>query len=212
MTLKEKAKTIDDILTKEYPDAKCSLAFNKDYELLVATRLSAQCTDERVNVVTPVLFERYKTLDELADAEIGDIENIVRSCGFYHDKAKSIKEMCTMLLNEYKGKVPDSIEELIKLPGVGRKTANLIVGEIYGKPAVVVDTHCIRLSNRLGLCDTEEPVKIEFILRNLLPPEKTFNLCHCFVYHGRKVCIARNPKCTDCVLNELCNYYNKKTS
>lgn len=208
MTKKQRALEINELLKNEYADAKCTLNYRTDYELLIATRLSAQCTDERVNMITSVLFERYKSLDEFAKANINELERIIKSCGFYHEKAKNIKDMCNMLINDYNGILPDTIDELVKLPGVGRKTANLIVGEIFNKPAVVVDTHCIRLSNRLGLCDTKDPAKIEVIIKKLLPYTETMNFCHCLVYHGRKVCTARKPKCGECILQNLCKYYS----
>ena len=199
---------IDDIilrLEEAYPDDICALKYIKDYELLFAVRLSAQCTDERVNKVTPALYERYPTLEAFAEAETGDVEELIHSCGFFRSKAGDIVRCARMLIDEYGGRVPDSMEELLKLPGVGRKTANLILGDIFGKPAVVVDTHCIRLSNRIGLVDgLKDPVKIERELREKLPPEKSNNFCHRLVLHGRAVCTARKPDCRACVISDLC--------
>lgn len=212
MKLKEKALRSVECLKEDYPDALCSLDSRNPIQLIIATRLSAQCTDARVNLITPVLFERYPDLDALCSAKVEDVEEIIRSCGFYHTKAKDIVNMSNMLRDEYDGKVPDTIEELTKLPGVGRKTANLIVGDVYGKPAVVADTHCIRISNRLGLCNTKDPYKVELKLRELLPPEESNNFCHRLVLHGRAVCDAKKPKCEHCSMRDFCKYAkdNKK--
>lgn len=206
MRKREKAILSVECLKKDYPNALCSLISSNPLELLIATRLSAQCTDARVNLVTPVLFERYPDLDALCAARVEDIENIIRSCGFFHTKAKDIKNMSLMIRDEYGGKVPDTLEELIKLPGVGRKTANLICGDVYGKPAVVADTHCIRIANRLGLCDTKDPYKVELQLKKLLPPEESNDWCHRLVLHGRAVCDARKPKCDGCSMADFCTY------
>jgi endonuclease-3 len=195
---------IIELLERDYPLAECSLDYEKAYELLFATRLAAQCTDERVNKVTPGLYSKYPTLKSIAEANIEDIENIVHSCGFYHSKARDIVLAANMLLSEFKGIVPDNMDDLLKLPGVGRKTANIILGDIYHKPAVVVDTHCIRLSNRLGLANSKDPEKIEYALQKILPPEKSSDFCHRLVYHGRAVCTARSPKCAVCSLFEHC--------
>lgn len=195
------------LLKKDYPDAECSLNYGKDYELLFAARLAAQCTDERVNKITPALFKAYPTLQSIADADIPDVENYIHSCGFYHAKAKDIVRAAGMLLSDFGGRVPDTMENLLKLPGVGRKTANLILGDVYHQPAVVVDTHCIRLSNRLGLVQTEDPVKIEKALRKLLPPDQSSDFCHRLVLHGRAVCTARKPSCDVCGVREYCDYY-----
>ena len=191
-------------LKSEYPDAICSLVAEKPYELLFATRLSAQCTDARVNLITPALFGRYKTLEEYASADLNEMEDIVRPCGFFHTKAKDIIDMSKVLLEKFNGIVPNTIEELITLPGVGRKTANLICGDVYGKPAVVADTHLIRLSNRLGLVNTKYPDKVENELKKILPPEESNDFCHRCVLHGRAVCTARKAKCDDCVMNDFC--------
>ncbi len=204
MTKKERAKSCIDALKKEYPDAICSLNYEKPFELLVAVRLSAQCTDARVNMIVPSLFEKYKTLDDYANANLEDVENIIRSCGFFHTKAKDIIAMATMVRDDFGGVVPDNIDDLIALPGVGRKTANLICGDVYGKPAVVTDTHLIRISNRIGLVDTKNTVKIEKELKAILPPEESNEFCHRIVLHGRAVCTARKAKCEQCCLENFC--------
>ena len=194
-----------------YPDGICSLQYQKDYELLFATRLSAQCTDERVNQVTPALFARFPTLEALAEAEPADVEPHIHSCGFFRAKAKDIVFASRMLLEQFHGKVPGTMEELLSLPGVGRKTANLILGDVHHTPGVVVaDTHCIRISGLLGLTDgTKDPAKVEQQLRAILPPEESNDFCHRLVLHGRAVCIARRPQCQDCVLRPWCDYFMK---
>ena len=204
MDKKECAAKAVELLKKEYPDAVCSLEYQKPHELLIATRLAAQCTDARVNMVTPVLFGKYPTLQALAEADEQDISDIVRSCGFYKTKSRDISQTCKILVRDYDGVVPDTVEELIKLPGIGRKTANLVVGDVYGKPAVVCDTHCIRITNLLGLTDTKDPAKCETELRAILDPAESNNFCHRLVLHGRAVCIARRPQCEKCVLREIC--------
>lgn len=191
-------------LKEYYPDAQCSLTYQKPYELLIAVRLSAQCTDARVNLVTPTLFAKYPTLSSFAEADVEDVCAIIRSCGFYNAKGRDIVGMCRMIRDEFSGELPDTIEQLTRLPGVGRKTANLIVGDVYGKPAVVVDTHCIRINGRLGFCSGKDPVKIETVLRQILPPEESSDYCHRIVQYGRDICTARSPKCADCVLGDLC--------
>ena len=192
------------LLEIDYPGAVCSLDYGKDYELLFSVRLAAQCTDERVNKITPALFHTYSSLEAFANAEPEEIEPYIHSCGFFRTKSKDIVDMARMILAQYGGALPDTMEELLKLPGVGRKTANLILGDVFKKPAVVVDTHCIRLSNRIGLVDTKDPVKIETALRRILPPEKSSDFCHRLVLHGRAVCPARNPKCEICSIAEYC--------
>ena len=209
MTKKEIALFAVEQLKKDYPEAICSLDAGNPFELLIATRLSAQCTDARVNLVTPELFAKYPTLEDYASAKIEDVEAIVRPCGFYHMKARDIIGMAQMLIDEYDGTVPDTIEELTRLPGVGRKTANLIAGDVYGKPAVVADTHLIRISNRLGLVSTKDPLKVEMELKKLLPPEESNNFCHRCVLHGRAVCDARKPKCEICSLKKICKFANE---
>lgn len=174
------------------------------FELLVATRLSAQCTDARVNLVTPALFSKYRTLDDYCNADVKDIENIIHSCGFYHGKARDIIEMARGVRDRFGGTVPDNIEDLTSLQGVGRKTANLIVGDVYGKPAVVADTHLIRISNRMGLCDTKDPKKVEAELKKILPPEESNEFCHRCVLHGRDTCTARKASCETCICSEYC--------
>lgn len=209
MRTQEQVNEIIRLLEREYP-AECALKYDKDYELLFAVRLSAQCTDKRVNEVTPALFERYPTLQSFAEADVHDVERYIHSCGFFRAKAHDIVESAKMLLRDFGGRVPDNMEDLLKLPGVGRKTANLVLGDIYSAPgAVVVDTHCIRISNRLGLVDNvKDPVKIEKALREMLPPEKSSDFCHRIVLHGRAVCTARAPKCDDCCLKAVCRTYS----
>ncbi|MBO7739180.1 MAG: endonuclease III [Oscillospiraceae bacterium] len=202
--MKETALKIVELLEQEYPEALCSLEYEKDYELLFATRLAAQCTDERVNKVTPTLYSRYPSLEALAEARLEDVEEIIRSCGFFHTKARDIIAASQMLLVDFGGVVPDNMEDLLKLPGVGRKTANIILGDIYRKPAVVTDTHCIRLANRMGLAVGKEPYKVEVQLAELIPPEKQSDFCHRLVLHGRAVCSARKPTCDICVLHDVC--------
>ena len=208
MRTAEQAAEIIRCLENEYPDALCSLEYDKDYELLFSVRLAAQCTDERVNMITPALFERFPTLESFAEADVEEVEKYVKSCGFYHTKARDIVNCAKILLTQYGGKVPGTMEELLKLPGVGRKTANLILGDVYNAPgAVVVDTHCIRLSNRMGLVDNEkDPVKIESALRGILPPEKSNDFTHRLVLHGRAVCTARKPYCERCCVRHVCQF------
>lgn len=206
MDKKERALAAVAALKALYPDALCSLDFESPFQLLVATRLSAQCTDARVNLVTPVLFGKYPDAAAMAQADVGDVESIIHACGFFRQKAKDIVATAGILVSEYGGAVPDTIEVLTTLPGVGRKTANLIVGDVYGKPAVVADTHLIRISNRLGLVETKDPYKVELQLRELLPPEESNNYCHRNVLHGRAVCDARKPRCEICTLSGFCRY------
>ena len=203
--MKEKAKAIIEILKQQYPDALCALQYEKDYELMIAVRLSAQCTDARVNLVTPALFAAYPTLEALANADITDIERYIHSCGFYRQKAKDIVLACQMLIEQYDGKVPGTMEELLRLPGVGRKTANLLLGDLYGAPgSVVCDTHCIRICGRLDLSKGKEPEKVERQLRAILPPEESSDFCHRIVLFGRDICTARKPDCARCPLAPLC--------
>ncbi len=204
MTKKQRAILLVEGLKKEYPDAICSLTADNPFELLVATRLSAQCTDARVNLVTPALFAKYKTLDDYVNADVKDIEDIIHSCGFYHGKARDIIEMARGVRDRFNGIVPDNIEDLTSLQGVGRKTANLIVGDVYGKPAVVADTHLIRLTNRMGLVETKDPKKVELELKKILPPEESNDFCHRAVLHGRAVCTARKADCENCAVNDVC--------
>ena len=210
-------KTIEEIwsivngLKELYPDGVCSLDYRKDYELLFSVRLAAQCTDERVNKVTPALYARFPTLEALAEADIAEVERYIHSTGFFRAKAKDIVLASQMLLRDYGGRVPDTMEELLKLPGVGRKTANLILGDVYHTPGVVVaDTHCIRISGLLGLTDgTKDPAKVEEQLRKILPPEESNDFCHRLVLHGRAVCLARRPQCQSCVLRPWCDHFAK---
>ena len=209
MLMKEKVNAIIDILKTRYPDALCALHYEKDYELMIAVRLSAQCTDARVNLVTPALFAAYPTLEAMAAADIADVENFVRSCGFYRHKARDIVLGCQMLLNNFGGKVPGTMEELLKIPGIGRKTANLLLGDIHKTPgAIVCDTHCIRISGRLGLSKGKDPEKVERQLRTILPPEESNDFCHRIVLFGREVCTARKPKCEECPLAVHCQEVN----
>ena len=206
MTDKEKAVCAVDALKKEYPDAICSLVYTDPLQLLIATRLAAQCTDARVNIVTPRLFDTYKNVYEFAEADVSDVEEIIKSCGLYKTKAKDIVSMCRQIRDNFNGTVPDTIEKLTTLSGIGRKTANLIVGDIFHKPAVVVDTHCIRITAKLGLHNSKDAVRIEKILRELLPPEESNDFCHRLVIHGRAVCTARNPKCDKCCMKSFCSF------
>jgi len=210
MFSKKEVNKIIKLLEECYPESLCALSYSKDYELLFAARLSAQCTDARVNTITPALYKRYPTLEALAGADIEELEQIVFPCGFYKVKARDIIAASAMLLGVFDGRVPDTMEDLLRLPGVGRKTANLILGDVHGKPAVVVDTHCIRLSNRLGMVNTKDPVKIETELRSILPPDKSSDFCHRLVLHGRVVCTARSPACGMCVLQNMCRYYSSR--
>ncbi len=191
-------------LEKKYPDALCSLTYEKPHELMIAARLSAQCTDARVNLVTPELFSRYKTIDDFAGAELSDIEEIVKPCGLYKTKAQSIIGMCRDIRDRFGGEIPRTIEELVTLPGIGRKTANLIMGDIYGAPAIVADTHCIRICGRLGFSTTKDPAKTERELKEIIAPEKSSDFCHRLVLFGRETCKARGQRCGECELKELC--------
>ena len=209
MTKKQRAISAVEALKKEYPEAICSLNYSDEFQLLAATRLSAQCTDARVNIVTPALFEKYPTVEAFAEAEVADVEELIRSCGFYRTKAKDLVEMAKKIISDFGGKVPDNIEDLTSLPGVGRKTANLICGDIFGKPAVVADTHLIRISNLLGLVETKDPFKVEMQLKELLPAEESNDFCHRCVLHVRAVCIARRPDCENCCMAEFCKSAKK---
>lgn len=205
MTKKQLTLKSVEALKEAYPEAICSLVYSDPLQLLIATRLSAQCTDARVNLVTPELFSKYKTLDDLASAEVEDVEKIIRSCGFYHDKARDIVGIAKKIKSDFNGEVPSTIEELTSLPGVGRKTANLIMGDVFHAPSsVVTDTHLIRISNRIGLVDTKDPKKVEFELRKLLPPDESNDFCHRTVLHGRAVCTARKVHCDICTLKDFC--------
>ena len=209
MTKKERAALIIEKMKQMYPDAQCSLQYQDPLQLLIAVVLSAQCTDARVNKVTPALFARFPDLDAFCEADVAEIGEYIRSCGFYNTKAKNIAGLCKMIQSEYGGKVPDSIEELVKLPGVGRKTANLICGDVYGKDGYVVDTHMIRISQRMGLCsvkanESNPALKIEMQLRKIIPESESSDFCHRIVLHGRALCAARKAKCAQCALSDVC--------
>lgn len=206
MTTKEIAKLACEELEKIYPDIDCTLTYEKPYELMFAARLAAQCTDARVNIVTKTLFVKYPDLQAFADADIEELEQVVKPCGFYHTKAKSLKEMAQKLILDFGGEVPSTMEELLTLPGIGRKTANLMLGDVFGKPAIVTDTHCIRITGRLGLTKNKEPAKVEKDLLKLIPPEISSHFCHQTVQFGRDICRARSPKCGECPLNYFCRF------
>lgn len=202
----EKVKIISQALEQRYPQVKCALYYEKPHELLIATRLSAQCTDKRVNIVTKDLFERYKSIDEFAEADVAEVGEYIKTCGLFNTKAKDIVLMCCQLRDRFGGAVPDNIDDLLTLSGVGRKTANLIVGDLYGKPAVVADTHVIRLSNRFGFTSSQDALKVENDLRKIIKPNQSLAFCHRLVWFGREVCTARSPKCTGCELSQICSF------
>ena len=205
MTKKKLALEVIERLKKEYPQSHCTLAYDKAWQLLVSVRLAAQCTDKRVDEITPLLYEKFPTVEALAAAPVEEIEKIVRPCGLGNSKARDISACMKVIHEEYGDRVPDTMEELLKLPGVGRKSANLVLGDVYGKPAIVTDTHCIRLCNLIGLVDDiKEPGKVEKELWKIVPPEEGNDLCHRFVDHGRAVCIARRPQCAACCLKDIC--------
>ena len=207
--MRYKASTLRIIekLKELYPEGLCSLQYEKDYELLFAVRLSAQCTDARVNLVTPALFARFPTLESFAEADPKEVGEYIHSCGFYNGKSKDLVACAQQLLERFGGKVPDNMEDLLRLPGVGRKTANLILGDVYGQAGYVCDTHCIRITGRLGLTDgSRDPVQVERQLRRCIPPEESSDFCHRMVLHGRAVCMARRPDCGGCTLRDLCDF------
>lgn len=207
MTKKKLALEVIERLKKEYPDAVCTLAYDKAWQLLVSVRLAAQCTDARVDMITPLLYKEFPTVEALAKADVADIERIVRPCGLGNSKARDISACMKIIHEKYNGNVPDNMKELLALPGVGRKSANLVLGDVYGKPAIVTDTHCIRLSNLIGLVDNiKDPAKVEKELWKIIPPEEGNALCHRFVTHGRAVCVARRPDCERCCLKDICKY------
>ncbi len=210
MTKKERFFKIKTELDKLYTNPHCTLDYTTPFELLIATMLAAQCTDARVNIVTKEMFEKYNTPEAFSKLSLNEIEEEIKSTGFYKNKAKNIKKCSIQLLEKHHGQVPESMEELVSLAGVGRKTANVIRGEIFKKPAVVIDTHAKRLSNRMGLTKSDDPVKIEFELKKFIPEEYQFQFCHCLVFHGREICKAQKPLCTICPLNDICPY-NLKT-
>lgn len=205
MDNKQLGKFAVEALKKEYPNAICSLQYTDPLQLLIATRLAAQCTDARVNMVTPSLFERFPDVYAFAQANVDEVQKYIASCGLYKTKSKDIVEMCKKIRDEFNGAVPDTIEKLTSLPGIGRKTANLILGDIFGKPSVVVDTHCIRITKRLGFHNLKDAKKIEDILRSALDEKESNDFCHRLVLHGRAICTARNPKCEKCCMKEFCS-------
>ncbi|MDR1158591.1 MAG: endonuclease III [Oscillospiraceae bacterium] len=209
MTLFERADHIVRALETRYPDATCALTYEKDYELLFSVRLAAQCTDARVNIVTQTLFRTYPTLQSFAEADLPALEEAVRPCGFFRLKARDIRASARMLLEAFDGCVPDTMENLLRLPGVGRKTANLILGDVYDKGGIVVDTHCMRIANLLGLCHEKDPHKVERALDPLIPKEAQSAFCHRLVWHGRDTCIARRPRCGNCVLQAHCDFFHR---
>lgn len=204
MTRKERAVEIIKLLKQEYPEVKCTLNYTTPLEMLIATQMSAQCTDARVNIITADLFRKYKNVDDFANADYDELCEDIRSAGFYKNKAKNIILTAQRVRDYYGGVVPDTMEDLLTLPGTGRKTANLVLGDIYKKPAYVVDTHCIRLTNRMGLTTNTDPVRIENDLRKIIPPEESLDFCHRMVYHGRAVCSARKPECEECIVKGVC--------
>lgn len=212
MTKKEIAALACEELEKIYPDIDCTLDYSNPYELMFAARLAAQCTDARVNIVTKTLFVKYPSLEAFANADLEELEQDVRPCGFYKTKAKSLKEMAGQLIENFGGEVPSTMEELLTLSGIGRKTANLMLGDVFGKPAIVTDTHCIRITGRLGLTKNTEPAKVEKDLIKLIPPEISSHFCHQTVQFGRDICRARSPKCGECPLAYFCAYYKKTTA
>ncbi len=211
MTDMERAQSAVKILKEQYPNASCSLIYNTPLEFLISIRLSAQCTDARVNSVTPSLFADFKNLEEFSNAEPEKIEKYIYPCGFYKIKSCDIVNMCKIIKNRFRGKIPDNLTDLITLPGIGRKTANLFLGEIFNKPGIVVDTHFIRITKRLGFHCSKNALKIEKIMENLIPPLEMLKFCHRVIDHGRKVCTARNPKCYECCLKKICSYYIDKS-
>lgn len=206
MDNKQKAREIIKVFDKLYNDAECTLKYSDPLQLLIATQLAAQCTDERVNIVTETLFKKYKNVYDFANADIAELEQDIRSTGFYRNKARNIINCCKMIINDFGGKVPNTMEDLLKLPGVGRKTANLVLGDIFGIPGIVVDTHAKRLSQRIGFTKNDDPEKIEYDLMKIIPRENWSKFCHQLVYHGRAVCNARKPKCDECLIRPYCDY------
>ena len=209
MTKQERAAAVIERLKKEYPEAHCTLDYKDAWQLLISVRLAAQCTDERVDRITPLLYEAFPSVAALAEADVSEIEEIVRPCGLGNSKARDISKCMKVLHTEYGDQVPSTFEELLSLPGVGRKSANLIMGDVFGKPAIVTDTHCIRLSNLIGLVDDlKDPYKVEKALWEIIPPHEGNDLCHRFVHHGRAVCVARRPQCERCCLKDVCRHYD----
>ena len=207
MNKKNKAKRVFEKLVEKYPGAKCSLEFENPLQLLIATQLSAQCTDKQVNKVTPGLFEKLQTASDFANVDLGEFGNLIHSTGFYKNKAKNIQAACKIISGKYNGNVPSRMEELLELPGVGRKTANVVLSEGFGVPGIVVDTHVGRIAKRLGLTNEDDPVKVEFELMKLLPDFEWKKFCHVLIEHGREICMSRNPKCKECVVSDMCDLY-----
>ena len=204
MTKKERVLKLRELLDKAYPDVKCSLNYTTPLEMLIATQMSAQCTDARVNIITETLFKKYRNAEDFANADYDELCEDIKSAGFYRNKAKNIILCCQRLIDVYGGEVPDTMEDLTSLAGTGRKTANLVLGDIFGKPAVVVDTHCKRIAKRIGLTTNDDPTKVEMDLKKIVPPDYQLRMCHQFVAHGRGVCTARSPKCAVCRMKEVC--------
>lgn len=209
MTKKQKVIEILSIFDQLYPEAMCSLEYETPLQLLISTQLAAQCTDARVNLVAKDLYKKYKSAEDFAKAELSELEQDIKSTGFYRNKAKNIIACCKILVEKYNGRIPDNMEELLQLPGVGRKTANLVLYEVYGIQGVVVDTHAKRLSNHIGLTKNQDPEKIEYDLQKIIPKNRWADFCHLLVFHGREICNARKPDCENCKINNLCNFYNK---
>lgn len=209
MTKKERVLKLRELLDKAYPDVKCSLNYTTPLEMLIATQMSAQCTDARVNIITETLFKKYKNVEDFANADYEELCEDIKSAGFYRNKAKNIILCCQRLIDVYGGEVPDTMEDLTSLAGTGRKTANLVLGDIFGKPAVVVDTHCKRIAKRIGLTTNDDPTKVEMDLKKIVPPDYQLRMCHQFVSHGRAICTARNPKCAVCPIKEVCKSAGK---
>lgn len=209
MTKKERVEKMRILLDEAYPEVKCSLNYSNPLEMLIATQLSAQCTDARVNIVTETLFKKYRSVEDFANADYEELCNDIKSAGFYRNKAKNIILCCQRLIDVYGGEVPDTMEDLTSLAGTGRKTANLVLGDIFGKPAVVVDTHCKRIAKRIGLTVNDDPTKVEMDLKKIIPPDYQLRMCHQFVAHGRAICIARKPKCAVCPIAEICKSAGK---
>lgn len=212
MNIHEKINLAVELLKKEYPVCKCTLNYENDLQLLIATRLAAQCTDARVNIITPKLFKKYKNAKEFSEAKIENIQDIIKPCGFYKVKSLDIIEICKKIVDCFNGKVPNNIDDLTSLPGIGRKTANVLLAEIYKKDVVIVDTHFIRLTNRLGFHNMKDPVKIEFFMKDLLPQNESTNFCHRLVAHGRLICTAIKPKCDSCCLKKICRFGNPEST
>jgi len=208
MDVKEKILIVIDLLSKKYPDATCALIYNSPLQLLICARLSAQCTDKRVNLVTPALFSRFQNIEDFALADVDEVASYIKPCGLYKVKSQSIVQMCRRIIERFNGRIPKDMKNLSSLPGIGRKTANLVLGEIYGKPGIIVDTHFARVTKRLGFHKLKNPEKIEYIMKEIVPENESIAFCHRVVWHGREICRARRPLCQYCTLKEVCSYYN----